>query len=437
MNKFHHGDDMKSRLYKRLFLIWVLTLVLITAVSLFIDIPVAKSGDLQDFQAYLDKAIPESMEKHHIAGASVGLIHNGEIVYLNGYGYADAGEDIPVTENTVFQAASISKSLTAWGILNLVEEGKLDLDKPVSSYLTRWELPPSEYDASGVTIRRLLSHTSGIAHVGGYAGFDPNESLQTLEESLTSAKDAFGEGVRIVRQPGTKIEYSGGAYTLLQLVIEEASGLPFEEYMKNEVLTPLEMDQSGFALDSAMEENLSIVYGTDGSPVPGRIFTAKAAAGLYTTAHDLSVWAAAMLPSEGKSQGGQVLEPETVQEMIQPPTEVKNPFSYGLGYMVQKVSFTDLMEVFHTGSNLPGWCSVVSTVPEKGAGLVIMTNSPGGAALRHEIHSAWLHWVTGSSTLGLRVQKLVNILKYILPVGLAGGFGLLIAAIITRRPKTK
>ncbi|MEN6434249.1 MAG: hypothetical protein ABFD58_00375, partial [Anaerolineaceae bacterium] len=92
-------------------------------------------------------------------------------------------------------------------------------------------------------------------------------------------------------------------------------------------------------------------------------------------------------------------------------------------------------EVYHTGTNVPGWCSVIATIPEKGEGLVVLTNSPGGAAIRHEIHSAWLFWVTGSSTLALRVQKLVNILKFILPVGVAGGVVLLIASIISKKRK--
>lgn len=419
---------MINKPHKKIFLIWVLTLVLITAAALLIDLPAAKPGDVPGFQEYLDQAVPESMEKHNIAGAAVGLIHDGKIVYLKGYGFADAAKEVPVTENTLFQAASISKSLTAWGIMNLVEQEKLELDEPVSTYLTRWELPPSKFDANGVTIRRLLSHTSGIANVGGYTGFGPDESLQTLEESLTSPKDADEKGVRLVRQPGTRISYSGGAYTLLQLVIEEVTNLSFEEYMKNEVLTPLGMDQSSFTPDLAMAENLSVVYGKDGAPSPSRLFTAKSAAGLYTTAHDLSAWAVAMIPSSENSQGGQVLNPETVQEMFLRQADVNSPFTYGLGYMVQEVLFTDLTEVFHTGTNLPGWCSVVSTVPEEGEGLVILTNSPGGAALRHEIRSAWLHWVTGSSTLGLRVQKLINILKYTFPIGLLGGLGLLIDA---------
>ncbi len=424
---------MKHIPYKRIYLIWILALILFTTASLFIDFPVAKPGDLEGFQTYLDKAIPESMQKHNIAGVAIGLIHNGEVVYRKGYGYADTGNKIPITENTVFQAASISKSLTAWGIMKLVEEGKLELDEPVSKYLTRWELPPSEFDATGVTIRRLLSHTAGIANVGGgYAGFQPNEKLQTLEESLSSAKDANEEGVRIIYQPGTKHEYSGGGYTLLQLVIEEVTHLPFETYMRNEILEPLAMNQSSFSLTPTLEENLSVVYAVDGSASPSRLFTAKAAAGLYTTAHDLSSWAAAMMPSDTAHQGRNVLKPETLQEMFLPQPEARDLFPDGLGYSLQEIYFKNLTEVSYTGTNLPGWCSLVSTVPAKGEGLVLLTNSPGGAALRHEIRSSWLYWVTGSSTFALRLQKLVNILKVILPVGIIGVLILFIISIILK-----
>lgn len=424
---------MKRLSFFKISLIWILAMMLLTMACLFFDIHVAKPGDLNGFRNYLDKAIPEYMAKHHIPGVAVGLIHKGEVVYLKGYGFADTEQRIPITEYTVFQAASISKSLTAWGIMKLVEEGKLELDAPVSKYLTRWELPASEFDANGVTIRRLLSHTAGIANVGGgYAGFAPGEAPQTLEESLTAAKDAYGEGVRIIYQPGTRHEYSGGGYTLLQLVIEEVTQLPFETYMENEILEPLRMHQSGFALDPALEENLSVVYDMGGIASPSRLFTAKAAAGLYTTARDLSFWTAAMMPSDVALQGRGVLTPETVQAMFLPQPEATGLFSDGLGYDVGEIYFTNLSEVFHTGTNEPGWCSVVSTVPMKGEGLVLLTNAPGGAALRHEIRNTWLYWVTGGSTFALRLQKLVNILKVVLPVGMSGGAVLFIAWFIQK-----
>ncbi len=124
--------------------------------------------------------------------------------------------------------------------------------------------------------------------MGGYAGFSSDELKQSLEESLTSASDANGKGVRIVSEPGNSVQLFGWGIHALQLVIEEVTGLPFDEYMKNEILEPLGMHQSSFAAD-LHGRDLSVVYDTGGNAVPCRSFTARAAAGLYTTAHDLSL----------------------------------------------------------------------------------------------------------------------------------------------------
>lgn len=412
---------MKKILYKWKYLIWTLTLVLLTILSLFLDIPAAKSGDIKGFITYLDKAIPQYMSKFNIGGVAVGVVENGKVVYLQGYGYSDSEKMVPITENTVFQAASISKSVTAWGVMNLVEQGKLELDVPIIKYLKRWKLPVSEFNADGVTLRRLLSHTAGINNVGGgYAGFLSEETLQTLEDSLVSAKDANEEGIRIVYQPGTQHSYSGGGYTILQLLIEEVSGLPFATYMKNELLTPLEMNHSDFEFTPEIEKNLSAVYDINGKLAASRFFAAKAAAGLYTTVKDLSSWTAAMVQPGTSEQKNYILETKTLQEMFHPQPEARGLFSYGLGYAVEKVLFQGFNEVYHTGTNLPGWCSLVTTIPGQHDGLVLLTNSPGGAALRHKIRSAWVFWKTRSSTFGLRIQKLVNILKIIVPIGFLG-----------------
>lgn len=251
--------------------------------------------------------------------------------------------------------------------------------------------------------------------------------MQTLEDSLASAKDANEEGVQIVYQPGTQHSYSGGGYTILQLLIEEVSGLPFDNYMKSEVLEPLEMNQSDFNFSPEIEKNLAVVY--DSKLTASHFFTAKAAAGLYTTGKDLSSWTAAMLQPDTSVQRNKILETKTLQDMFHPQPEASGLFSDGLGYSVEKILFQNIDEVYHTGTNLPGWCSLVTTIPTQHDGLVLLTNSPGGAALRYKIRSAWVFWETGSSTYGLRLQKLVNILKVIMPIGL---IGFLIIIIVSR-----
>lgn len=131
-----------------------------------------------------------------------------------------------VDSDTLFQMASVSKWVTAWGVMTLVEAGKIDLDAPVSLYLRRWRLSSTAHNNDLVTVRRLLSHTAGLTDGLGYCGFAPGDGLQPLPASLTSAADAcpFIDGaVRMGERPGTW-RYSGGGYSLLQLMIEDVSG---------------------------------------------------------------------------------------------------------------------------------------------------------------------------------------------------------------------
>src|SRR5690606_9302269 len=172
------------------------------------------------------------------------LIEKGKVV---GEHYVSTGA--PVTRDTLFQLASLSKWATALGVLKLAEEGRLDLDAPVSRYLTRWQLPETEYDADGVTARRLLSHTAGLTDGLGYMGFEKGTPVQTLEASLTEAADPMSGAdgrTRIGLAPGSAWSYSGGGYALLQLLIEEISGEPFADYMKRVVFDPLGMSHATF-----------------------------------------------------------------------------------------------------------------------------------------------------------------------------------------------
>ena len=178
--------------------------------------PLAPAGNAN---AFMESARKEIAAKHR-GNAAFRLIENGKL--HDEYFVGDS-----VDSETLFQVASLSKWISAWGVMTLVEAGKLDLDAPVATYLRRWALPESEFDNSKVTVRRLLSHMAGLTDGLGYAGFAPGAKVQSPEESLTRAADAApgADGrVRVGFAPGTKWRYSGGGYTLLQLVIEETSG---------------------------------------------------------------------------------------------------------------------------------------------------------------------------------------------------------------------
>jgi D-alanyl-D-alanine carboxypeptidase len=266
----------------------------------------------------------------------------------------------------------------------------------------------------------MLSHSSGIANVGGYSGVEKLEDLQTLEESLISANDARGEGVRIVYQPGSKYVYSGGAYTLLQYVIERTTGQPFETYMQEQILDPLKMENSSFVRDKTAHENLAVVYDNAGNPVPAHYFASQAAAGLYTTIGDLSKWALAILSAYDESIENNVLNPETLKSMFQPQESPKSLLPYGLGYMIQEIGSNKTLEVSHTGGNLPNWHSVVTTLPEKGEGLIVLTNTAGGLSLRQKLQSDWLIWACGQDSFGNRINRMINAGIYVVPGFLIG-----------------
>jgi len=325
-----------------------------------------------------DQLIPRLMEQYKVPGVAVSLVQD-EVVWSKGYGLADQEQSVPVAADTVFQAASISKAVTSWGVMHVVEKGLLELDAPVERYLTRWHLPPSSFDASGVTIRRLLSHNAGLS-VSGYPGYWlPGVKLPSLEESL-SGKNGDGEELRIIMEPGTGYSYSGGGFTLLQLVIEEVTGEAFSSYMQREVLDPLGMNHSSFEWRSDLRPKTAIAYDEGGSPVPNYLYTEQAAAGLYTTAADLARFVAAEMPGpNGELAGRGVLAPETLDLMSEPLFPLQTGVSQSLGQSI--VTIPDGSKVLqHWGGNT-GWQGFIAANPKWGMGFVILTNSDNGGRL--------------------------------------------------------
>ena len=351
---------------------------------------VAEPGPLAGLEAELGSLVPMLLEAFAVPGAAVGIIHEGDILMARGFGYADVESSRQVDAGTAFNIGSISKTVAAWGVLKLVEAGDLDLDAPASTYLTRWRLPESAFDHDGVTVRRMLSHTAGLS-LSGYPGFQPGEPLPTVEESLSGATNGAG-GVYVAHEPGSRWQYSGGGYTLAQLIVEEVTRRPFAEYMESEVLAPLGMRSSSFVWDEDVDRVAATPYGSVGEPIGGPRFTAMAAAGLQTTLDDITRFALAGLGGLGGDHGtGGVLGPETLA-LMQLPVEPAD--DYGLGYSYEVRGGATL--VGHGGAN-QGWMALLSLAPETGDGLVVMTNGSNGAGVHGVIACAWRSRVTGEA----------------------------------------
>lgn len=340
---------------------------------------------IEQFKTELDLLVPQLQQKYGVPGVAIGMIHNGEIAYQLSYGYANIQSKQEITENIAFQAASVSKSLTAWGVMQLVQQGKLELKQPVDHYLTRWQLPSSTYDLSGVTIERILSHTAGLG-VHGYLG-SAKLSLPTLEQSL-SGEGLFSKSVTVETEPGTEFIYSGGGYTLLQLVIEEVTGMKFEAYMKQNVLEPLGMNDSSFQ-PSSVADRVATPYGYFNNPIPLYQFTEQAAAGLYTTAHDMMQFMILGMQLGNTSRNTEVMSGDILREMQEPILD-----SSALGIFVKPLSDGNMLH-YHPGDNR-GFHSFYGYIPESGEGLVILTNSENGRELRQDIYNEWIAFTTGT-----------------------------------------
>jgi CubicO group peptidase (beta-lactamase class C family) len=177
----------------------------------------------------------------------VAVIRDGKLAWARGWGVRDVASCAPVTSETDFQAASISKMVTALTALRLVEQGKLNLDDDINRSLKSWQLVPDPKLApQGVTLRELLSHTAGL-NVWGFDGYAVGAPLPGAVQVLNGAAPANNEAVKVGLPVGQRWHYSGGGYVIVRVALEDVSGLPFDQLAQREVLAPLGMRRSAFA----------------------------------------------------------------------------------------------------------------------------------------------------------------------------------------------
>lgn len=368
----------------RFFLLYTLLIMLFLSspgVSATLDRTDIKLLSPQEFVSYINKKIPQLMKAEKIPGAAVVLVEKGRILQVRGFGYRDKAKKLPVTTETVFQVGSISKSMTAWGVMKLVQDGLVKLDYPLETYLIHWRLPASGYDHSKVTICALLSDTAGIS-VQKYLGYHPSKKPPTLQEVLAGKK--FGlEKVYVKYEPG-EYHYSEGGYALLQLAFEEITREDFAKYMEREVITPLGLKNTSFRWRSDLQPKTAKCYDMYGFTLPNYIFTVKAATGLYSTPADVGKWLiAASQTFVGKSEP--VLNQKTCQTLFTPVYA-----DYGLGCVAEILPFGERY-ISYNGSN-HGWKAYYGLLPKEGNGIAILTNSDRGMNLIGPVIDDWFAW---------------------------------------------
>ncbi len=190
--------------------------------------------------------LKERMAFYKLLGLSIAVIHDYKLAWAKGYGWADDSMRIPVTTQTLFQAASISKSINAVGVLKLVQENKLDLNTDINQYLTSWKFPyDSVSKGKKITVVNLLSHTAGLT-VHGFPGYERGTALPTLVQILNGVTPANSPAIRSMFEPGLRSEYSGGGITISQQLVMDITHQPYAQFMISQVLQPLGMVSSSY-----------------------------------------------------------------------------------------------------------------------------------------------------------------------------------------------
>lgn len=318
--------------------------------------------------------IAERMQHWHVPGVSIAMVSGGVVAWAKGYGVREVG-GAAVTPETLFQAASISKTGSAMTALRLVELGKLSLDEDVNVNLKSWKLPSSEaMQGEKVTLRRLLSHTAGTT-VHGFPGYAQGDALPTLPQLLNGVKPANTAAIRVDIKPGTQWRYSGGGYEIVQQLIQDVTGKSFAEVTQELVLGPLQMAHSTYQqpLPERLRADAATAYNSEGVAIPGKwhVYPEQAAAGLWTTPADL---AKVILEIQ---KPGRVLTQKTVDLMNTPVLD-----HYGLGLQLSDI---DRQKAFSHGGANEGFRCMMWGYREGGRGAVVMTNGDNGGQLSQEI----------------------------------------------------
>ena len=326
--------------------------------------------------------LAERMKHYNVAGLSVAVIDNYQIVWAKGYGYADKKENRKVTANTMFEPGSISKSLNAVGILQLVQQGKLDLYQDINQYLVNWKFP---YDTVShgkkITTAQLLSHTAGL-NVHGFPGYQRDSAIAGVTDILDGRAPSNTEAVRSFTEPGKEVRYSGGGILITQQILTDLTKQRYEQYMYEQVLRALGMTNSSYHQPPAVSErkNLATGYKSNGDEVPGKYFVypEKAAAGLWTTPTDIGKYIIEMQQAYlGKSS--KVI----TQEMVKlHTTPVKNDIA--MGTFIQNRNGEIYFD--HTASN-EGFSGLFIGGLTNGKGAAIFVNSDDATAAFELVNS--------------------------------------------------
>lgn len=362
----------------------ILTSLLVALLSGNLQIArnIPAGASLDEFKVHMNERIPALMKLYGIPGCNIALVEEREIVWTVAYGYADVASGRVLEVSTPMSVQSITKSVTAWGVMRLAENDLIDLDAPVSQYLKNWQFPPSDYGTEKITIRQLLSHTAGMP-LGDFT------KIYAPGEAIPSNRDVMSQEAVLVREPGTGFSYSNVGYNLLEILIEDVTGQTFSEYMRTEILLPLGMGSATFDIATETTPYPPVGYNLKKEAVPAYVYSSKASGGLFATATDVARLAVASL------KRNPVLSGESIEQMYQFESRNIGIYGlvfegYGLGHYLETLP-NGSGSVSHGGQG-NGIMTHFQVVPETGDAIVILTNSQRSWPFISSVLRDWARW---------------------------------------------
>jgi CubicO group peptidase (beta-lactamase class C family) len=329
--------------------------------------------------AEADDLLIAAVNEHTLPGLAVGIVHDGELVYAKGLGMADAKEERPVTPDTVFRIGSISKTFTAIGLMQLWEQGKFQLDDPVSGYLKTYTLEHRDPDAPPVTFRHLLTHTAGIGEfrtISDLARFRSTFALGVKEgEPVPALDEYYGGRLTPELHPGEKWAYANHGFATVGQLLEDISGETFEEYMMRHVLEPLGMFRTDYLRSDRVMAELATGYGSKKglpTPVSYHEIAVRPAGSIFSSVNEMAMYMAALM-NGGANQHGSVIKPDTLRMMMESHYRLDERLpAIGLAFWLDSIGGH---RTAGHGGGWPGFVSAMHVVPDDGLGVIAFTNT--------------------------------------------------------------
>lgn len=339
----------------------------------FICLVIFSATILAQSKAQKIESLVNLYEEYDQFNGSILVTEKGEVVFKGGFGYANMEWGIPNASNTKHRLGSITKQFTAVLVLQLVEQGKIDLHVPITTYLTDY---PKE-TAEKITVHHLLTHTSGIPNYTSFPDFfkDKSRDPKTPEEFIEIFQD-----LPLDFEPGEKFNYSNSAYFLIGLIIEKVTGKSYEEKLQELIFDPLEMNDSGYDHHATIIKNRASGYEKNGSKLNNARYidmTLPYAAGsLYASAEDLYKWDQALYTNK-------LLSKKSMEILFKPYVKAWGNNSYAYGFAVGKDKIgtsTDSTYIISHGGGINGFNTIIVRDIEQKI-LVVLLNNTGGTNL--------------------------------------------------------